>query len=303
MAMPVPVRSGSGPSAFRRLLATAARPILLPGCFDALGARIIEQAGFDGVYLTGFGASASLLGRPDVGLLTGTEMIDCARRIVSAVSAPVIADADTGYGNAINVMRTIRDYEQAGVAGVHLEDQVTPKRCGHMEGKEVVSASEFAGKIRAAHAARSNPDFFLVARTDSHATHGLDEARRRAYLALEAGADALFIEALHTVDELEAVASKFAHQVPMLFNWADGGKTPKLSVDEIAELGFKIVIMPITLLLAATSAMQHVAAVIKRDGTPSALTGSLMETEFPTFGDFTDFIGLADFDRAREEYA
>jgi 2,3-dimethylmalate lyase len=293
----------SGPAAFRKAMAEAKGPICLPGCYDALGARLIEQAGFDGVYMTGFGTSASLLGRPDVGLLTGTEMIDHARRIVSAVSKPVIADADTGYGNAINVMRTIRDYEQAGVAGVHLEDQVTPKRCGHMEGKEVVSATEFAGKLRAARDARSNPDFFLIARTDARATHGLDEARRRAHVALESGADALFIEALQNLDEIEQVAAEFASAAPLVFNWADGGKTPPLSYDEIAALGFAIIIMPITALLAATAAMSKVFSVMKRDGTPKSLGGTTIEAKFPLFGDFTDLIGLPEFDQARQDYA
>jgi 2,3-dimethylmalate lyase len=293
----------SGPAAFRNVMAEANGPVCLPGCYDALGARLIEQAGFDVVYMTGFGTSASLLGRPDVGLLTGSEMMDNARRIVSAVSKPVIADADTGYGNAINVMRTIRDYEQAGVAGVHLEDQVTPKRCGHMEGKEVVSATEFAGKLRAARDARSNPDFFLIARTDARATHGLDEARRRAHLALESGADALFIEALQNLDEIEKVATEFASAAPLVFNWADGGKTPPLSYDEIAALGFAIIIMPITALLAATAAMSKVFSVMKRDGTPKALAGTTIEAKFPLFGEFTDLIGLPEFDQARQEYA
>lgn len=300
VAFPLP---NGGPSAFRARLAASNGPLCLPGCYDALGARLIEQAGFEAVYMTGFGTSASLLGRPDVGLLTGLEMIENARRIVSAVSAPVIADADTGYGNAVNVMRTIRDYEQAGVAGVHLEDQVTPKRCGHMEGKEVVSAAEFAGKLRAARDARTNPDFFLIARTDAHATHGLDEARRRAHVALESGADALFIEALQSVDEIEAIASEFAPLAPLVFNWADGGKTPRLTYSEIASLGFSIVLMPITMLFAATVAMRQVLEVMKRDGTPVSLAGTSVDAPFPSFGEFTDLIGLPEFDQVRETYA
>lgn len=290
--------ASSGPAAFRRLLAGADAPISIPGCYDALGARLIEQAGFSAAYMTGFGSAASLLGRPDIGLLTATEMVDNARRIVGATALPVIADADTGYGNAINVIRTVRDYERAGVAGIHLEDQVTPKRCGHMEGKEVVSASEFAGKIRAARDARVNPEFVLIARTDARAPHGLDEARRRATLAVESGADVLFIEALQNHDEIASIAEEFAAHVPLLFNWAEGGKTPPLTYREIAELGFKIVIMPISLLFAATSAMQRALRSLHAAGTPAELVGSL-----PGFSEFTDLIGLPELDALRNGYA
>src|SRR6185312_3795220 len=178
----------------RELLASPA-PLLAPGAYDALSARLIEQAGFDVVYMTGFGTTASLIGRPDVGLLSGSEMVDNARRICAAVDVPVIADADTGYGNAVNVVRTVQLYEQAGVAGIHLEDQVMPKKCGHMTGKVVIPPDEMVGKIRAAVAARRDPDFLLIARTDAAAVEGLSAGidRARAYAA--AGADVLFVEA------------------------------------------------------------------------------------------------------------
>ncbi len=277
--------STDGPARFRQLLAEPG-PVLLPGCYDALGARLIEQAGFDAVYMTGFGASASLLGRPDVGLLGLTEMVDHARRIVAATDLPVIADADTGYGNPINVIRTVQLYEQAGVAGIHLEDQVLPKKCGHMEGKEVVSTGAFAAKIEAAVQARSNPDFLLIARTDSRAPLGLDEALNRARSARDAGADVLFVEALQDQAEVEAVAAAL-RDVPLLFNWAEGGKTPPLTGDEIAKLGYAMVIMPISTLLAATKAMQHILTKIRADGTPAEILGDL-----PTFETFTDAIGL-----------
>ncbi|MEM9033414.1 MAG: isocitrate lyase/PEP mutase family protein [Actinomycetota bacterium] len=285
----------------RRLLdeaTSAGRPLVLPGCYDALGARLIEQAGFDAAYMTGFGTTASLLGRPDVGLLGMTEMLDNARRIVEATSLPVVADADTGYGNQINVIRTVRAYEQAGVAGLHLEDQVTPKRCGHMENKQVIDADVMVGKIRAAVAARADDDgLVLIARTDARAPHGLDEALRRAEACAEAGADVLFVEALQGTDELERVAAELAG-VPLLFNWVEGGKTPPLSYDEIAELGFAMIIMPIGTLLAATAAMQHLLARLRADGTPAGFVDELM-----AFGDFTELVGLPEVDELGERFA
>ncbi len=265
-------------------------PIVMPGCFDALGARLIELAGFDAVYMTGFGTAASLLGRPDVGLLGGAEMIDNARRIAAAVDVPVLADADTGYGNAINVIHSVRQYEQAGVAAIHLEDQIHPKRCGHMDGKEVVPADEFAAKIRAAVEARVSDDFLIVARTDAKAPHGMDEARKRADMALEAGADVLFIEALQTPDEIQTVADAY-RGTPLLFNWVEGGKTPQLNYSELTELGFAIVIMPITTLLAATGAMTAVLQQVKADGTPADIADTV-EVSLPEFGDFTEMVGL-----------
>ncbi len=259
---------------------------MLPGCYDALGARLIEQAGHDAVYMTGFGTTASLLGRPDVGLLGLTEMVDNARRIVAATDLPVLADADTGYGNQINVIRTVQEYERAGVAGIHIEDQMLPKKCGHMENKTVVEPDEMIAKVRAAADARVDPDFVLIARTDARAPHGLEEAIERARGCLDAGADVLFVEALQGRDELEEVAKEFAG-VPLLFNWAEGGKTPPLTYDEIAELGFALIIMPIGTLLAATAAMRSFLELLKTDGTPADFVDKLME-----FGEFTDLIGL-----------
>jgi carboxyvinyl-carboxyphosphonate phosphorylmutase len=275
----------SGPARFRQLLAEPG-PVLLPGCYDALGARLIEQAGFDAAYMTGFGTAASLLGRPDVGLLTATEMLDNLRRIVAATDLPVIADADTGYGNPINVIRTVQDYERTGAAGMHIEDQVMPKRCGHMEGKQVIDAGEFVAKIEAAVAARANPDFAIIARTDARAPLGLEAALARARAVHAAGADVLFVEALQGEDEIEVVAKELAG-IPLLFNWAEGGKTPPLTLDRMTSLGFAMVIMPISTLLAATTAMQRVLASIKEHGTPIAVL-----SDVPTFGEFTDLIGL-----------
>jgi 2-methylisocitrate lyase-like PEP mutase family enzyme len=279
----------SGPAALRSLLADAVatrRPLVLPGCHDALGARLIEQAGFDAAYMTGFGTAAGLLGRPDVGLLGLSEMVDNARRITAATDLPVVADADTGYGNQINVVRTVQEYERSGVAGIHLEDQVLPKKCGHMENKDVIDSADMVGKIRAAVAARQDPDFVLIARTDARAVHGVDEAIDRASACLEAGADALFVEALRSVDEIERVAEAFSG-TPLLFNWVEGGKTPPLGYDRIGDLGFAMILVPIGTLLAATRAMQVFLEQLRSDGTPAEASADPMG-----FAEFTDMIGL-----------
>ena len=257
----------------------------------------MEEAGFPAVYMTGFGTSAALIGRPDVGLLTMTEMADNAGRIADCVDIPVIADADTGYGNPLNVIRTVGAYEAAGVAGIHIEDQVAPKKCGHMEGKLVIPAAEMAAKVRAAVEARAQPEFVIIARTDARAVEGLDAALDRARLYREAGADVLFIEALVSEAEVEAAARAFPG-VPLLFNWAEGGKTPPVSLDRLTELGYRIVIFPISTLLAATAAMRAVLREIAQAGTPAAAMAGL-----PTFGEFVDFIGLPEVREAEQRYA
>ena len=192
---------------------------LAPGCYDPLGARLIEEAGFPAAYMTGFGTAAGRLGRPDVGLLTLSEMVDNARRIAEAVDIPVIADADTGYGNPLNVIRTVREYEAAGVAAIHLEDQVMPKKCGHMEGKELIAAGDMAAKVSAAVAARRSSDFLIIARTDACAVEGLSGALARAQQYRDAGADVLFVEAPQSTEEIRDIAKRFAG-VPLLFNYA-----------------------------------------------------------------------------------
>ena len=260
--------------------------MLLPGCYDALGARLIGQAGFDAVYMTGFGTSASLLGRPDVGLLGMSEMADNARRIVQATDLPVVADADTGYGNPINVIRTVQEYERAGVSGLHLEDQVMPKRCGHMDGKAVVPVGEMVAKIEAAVSARTDPDLVLIARTDARAVDGLDAALDRARRCHDAGADVLFVEALQGEEEIEIAASELAG-IPLVFNWVEGGKTPPLDHARLAELGYRLILMPISTLLAATRAMRQVLREIRDVGTPTVVA-----EEQPVFDEFLDLIGL-----------
>lgn len=275
------------PRARLRALLAGGGPVVAPGAYDALSARLVEQAGFDVVYMTGFGTTASLIGRPDVGLLTGSEMVDNARRIVAAVDVPVIADADTGYGNAINVVRTVQLYEQAGVAGLHLEDQVNPKKCGHMSGKAVIDADEMAGKIRAAVAARRDPDLLLIARTDAAAVEGLDAAIARARVYADAGADVLFVEAPTSEADIARVATELSGVAPLVFNWAEGGRTPAIPLDRIAELGFSLVLYPIGTLLAATAGIRSLLETLRADGTPVAAMPGL-----PTFGGFTDLIGL-----------
>ena len=275
-----------GETATLRERIEAGETVLAPGCYDALGARLVEEAGFPAAYMTGFGSSASRLGRPDIGLMSLPEMVDGARRIVQAVDIPVVADADTGYGNSINVIHTVRQYEAAGVAAIHIEDQVMPKKCGHMEGKQVVPAREMAAKVSAAVAARRSREFLIIARTDARAVEGLDGALERARLYREAGADALFVEAPQSEAEVEAVAAAFP-DVPLLFNYAEGGKTPPLSYARLRELGFSLVIFPLTLLFVATQAMRAALARVKADGTPIELLPEMLP-----FDDFLSFIGL-----------
>ena len=288
-------RRRGGPARLRELL-NSGQTIVAPGAFDPLAARLVEEAGFAAVYMTGFGTSAALLGRPDVGLLTMTEMADSAGRIAACVDIPLIADADTGYGNPLNVIRTVGAYEAAGVAGLHIEDQVAPKKCGHMEGKLVIGADEMAQKVKAAVDARTDPDFVIIARTDARAVEGLDRALDRARRYRDAGADAQYNEALVSEAEIEAAAAAFP-DVPLLFNWAEGGKTPPVSLDRLTELGYRIVIFPIGTLLAATAAMRRILKEIAASGTPASLLG-----ELPTFGDFTDFIGLPEVRQIEQRY-
>lgn len=290
--------NGRAPRARLRELLSAEAPLVAPGAYDALSARLIEQAGFDVVYMTGFGTTASLIGRPDVGLLSAAEMVDNARRIVSAVDVPVIADADTGYGNAINVVRTVRLYEQAGVAGIQLEDQVMPKKCGHMSGKALIGTDEMVGKLQAAVAARTDPDLVIIARTDAVAVQGLDEAVSRARAFAEAGADLLFVEAPTSEADIATVARELAGVAPLVFNWAEGGRTPPLSLERITELGFSLVIYPIGTLLAATAGIRSLLTTLRTEGTPVSALDSL-----PSFEEFTDLIGLPEVQQLEQRFS
>jgi len=260
----------------RRMLAEPGI-VVAPGAYDGMSARLIEAAGFKAVYMTGAGTAASHLGQPDLGLATLTEMTTHARHIASCVSLPVIADADTGYGNALNVVRTVREYERAGVAGLHLEDQVFPKTCGHIAGKEVIPAKDFAEKIRAATEYRTDPDFVVIARTDARAVTGFDDAVERANLYRDAGADAIFFEAPQSEEEIRRVAREV--NAPLLINMVAGGRTPAVKTSELARLGFKIVIYPGVAMFAAMAAIERALEQLKVTETDggAGVTSSPME--------------------------
>jgi 2-methylisocitrate lyase-like PEP mutase family enzyme len=270
--------------ALRRLVERR-QGLVVPGAYDALSARLVEQAGFPAVYMTGFGVSAARLGLPDLGFAGLAEMVDQARSLASAVSIPLIADADTGYGNALQVRRTVQQYEGAGVAALHLEDQVAPKRCGHLAGKQVVPTEEFVGRIRAAVEARTDPDFLIIARTDAIAVVGFEDAVRRAEAAAGAGADVLFVEAPTTEAEIIALPRRLDR--PLLFNYAPSGRTPLLPFARLRELGYAVIIVPVDLLFAAARAMQrHLAELRAGDAVPRDAE------RLVSFQEFLELIGL-----------
>ncbi len=272
------------------------RCTIAPGVADALAARLVALEGFEAIYMTGFGTSLTRLGMPDVGLLTASEMVDNASRIADASGLPLVADADTGYGNPINVRRTIRDYEKAGVSGVHLEDQVWPKRCGHLAGKRVIPTAEMVAKIKAACDARGDSEFVIIARTDAIAVEGLEAALERGERYREAGADMLFIEAPVGREQVDRVARHF-RGVPLLYNMAASGKTPDLPADELGRLGFRLAIYPNWVILAAIPAMQNLLKELKRTGTIAHLRDKVA-----TFKQFTDIAGLPEIQQLEERY-
>ena len=253
-------------------------PLLLaPGVYDALTALLAEQAGFEAIYLSGASIAYTRLGRPDIGLVTASEVADTLENIRERVSLPVIVDADTGFGNALNVARTVKQFERAGATVIQLEDQVTPKRCGHLDGKALVSADEMAGKIKAALDARR--DALIMARTDAIAVEGLDKAMERAERYLAAGADVLFVEAPRTTDEMQAVTGRFAKRIPLLANMVEGGKTPVMDAKSLEALGYRIAIFPGGLARCLTFAAQEYFAALKRDGTTAALRGRMLDLQ------------------------
>ncbi len=252
-----------GPGHRLRTLLAQPGAVVAPGAFSGLSAKMVEQAGFSAVYASGAGVANNLLGQPDVGLLTMTEMLEQIRHMTAATSLPLVADVDTGYGNPINVHRTVQQFEAAGVAGIQIEDQVMPKRCGHFEGKEVVSTSEMVAKLQAALEARRDADLLVIARTDARAKLGLEEALDRAARYLEAGADMAFVEAPTSVEELQEIT-----KLPgwTMANMVEDGKTPLLTAEELAEIGFKFVIFPNTASRAAMRSMEEVLGLLKREG-------------------------------------
>ena len=270
-----------------RVLVERRQGLVVPGAFDAVSARLVERAGFPAVYMTGFGVSASRLGLPDLGFAGLAEMVDQARNLAAAVSIPLIADADTGYGSTLQVRRTVQQYEAAGVAALHIEDQVAPKRCGHLAGKQVVPVEEFSARIRAAVAARSDPDFLVIARTDAIAVTGFDDAVDRAGAAARAGADVLFVEAPTSEAEIEALPRRLDR--PLLFNYAPSGRSPLPPFAPLRALGYAVVIVPVDLLFAATRAMQRLLAELRdHDATPRD------PERLVSFQQFLDLIGLSE---------
>lgn len=261
-------RPRTAASRLRELIADD-RILVAPGAYDAISARLIEANGFDAVYVTGAGTVNSRLGIPDNSLGSMTELLETARCIVDAVTIPVFCDIDTGFGNAVNVARTIRLYERAGVAGVHLEDQVMPKRCGHLEGKEIVPVSEMVGKIRAAVEARTDPDFVIIARTDAAAVEGVEAAVERARAYVEAGADVIFSEALTTEEEFARFADAGVG-APLLANMTEFGKTPYLTTQRFEELGFAVVIFPMAAFRSMLKGIDDTLKEIRATGTQVA---------------------------------
>jgi 2-methylisocitrate lyase-like PEP mutase family enzyme len=267
--------------------------LVVPGAYDGVSARLVERAGFPAVYMTGYGTSASRLGLPDLGYAGLAEMSDHARNLAAAVSIPLIADADTGYGNALGVRRTVQAYEAAGVAALHIEDQVAPKRCGHLSGHQIVPLAEFAGKIRAAADARRDPDLMIIARTDAISAVGFDEALRRGEAATKAGADVLFIEAPRDEAQVERVARAF--DTPLLYNYASGGRSPMLPFPRLRALRYAIIILPIDTLLVATKAMTGFLAEVRaRDDVLSLADQAVPFAEFNALIGATDQMALAD---------
>lgn len=267
--------------------------VVAPGAYDCITARLIEQAGFPAVYMTGAGTAATL-GYPDYGLIGLSEMAENAGRIAAAVGVPVIADADTGYGNELNVTRTVREYERRGVAGLHIEDQSFPKKCGHLDNKEVIPVAQFAAKVKAAAEARTDPNFLIIARTDARAVLGLDEAIARANAALEAGADMAFVEAPQTLEEIAAVPKRV--KGPCLLNVVRGGRTPPIDLAEADRLGYRLAILPGVLLANVVAVCDETLAAIKAQGRHPDPMGNLTLKQM--FGRF----GADEWDKIRAAY-
>ncbi len=285
------------PTMTKRLRDLLARPKLLmaPGAADALTARLIANHGFEAIYMTGAGTSAVRLGMPDVGLLTMNEMVDNAQHIAEASQLPLIADADTGYGGPVNVQRTVRAYERAGVAAIHIEDQQWPKRCGHLAGKSLIPAAEMAGKIRAGLDARHDKDFVLIARTDALAVEGFERALERCRMYEEAGADVIFLEAPSKMEHLAAIPKAF--KKPALYNMASSGKTPFLSAEEIQKLGFKLVIYPNFALLSAITAITKTLTELKTKGSVAGIV-----KDIASFQEFFNLVGMKEIQEAEAKY-
>jgi 2-methylisocitrate lyase-like PEP mutase family enzyme len=271
------------------------RLLVAPGCFDGLSARLVEEAGFAAAYLSG-GAVARSMGIPDIGLVTLSETIDRAAQVVAAVKIPIIADADTGYGNAVNLVRTVREFERTGVAAIHIEDQITPKRCGHLDGKEVIPLAEMEKKLQAALATRTDADFCIIARTDARGVHGFDDAISRGRAFARLGVDAIFVEAPQSEEELAQIP-RLIPAVPILVNVFKGGKTPMLPMGRLEKMGYRIAIYPSETQRAAIHAMRRALETLKREGTTEPIDDSLI-----TFKERDRVVGLDDWQKIEREY-
>ncbi len=271
------------------------KPIVIPGVYDAIGAKIAEKVGFEAMFQTGYGTSATLFGMPDFGFIGATETVDNARRICRAVSIPVIVDADTGYGNALSVWKLVQELEASGASGIFLEDQRWPKRCGHMQGKEVISQEEYTEKLGAAIDARQSKDFIIVARTDARATEGLDNAIERGLQNKKTGADVVFIEAPKSIDEMKKIGKSI--NAPLVANMIEGGATPLSSADALYKMGFKIILYPLSVLFANTFATMNILKELKKSGTTSKFKQKVVG-----FDQFNDLVELPKFRKLEKKY-
>jgi methylisocitrate lyase len=271
------------------------KSLVIPGVYDALGAKIAQKVGFDAMFQTGYGTSATLFGMPDYGFIGAAETVDNARRICRAVSVPVIVDSDTGYGNALSVWKLVKELESAGASGIFLEDQRWPKRCGHMQGKEVVPQEEYTEKLSAAIDARENKDFIIVARTDARATEGLDEAIQRGKQNKKTGADAIFVEAPRSLDEMKKIGKEI--NAPLVANMIEGGATPLSSAETLNRMGFKIILYPLSVLYANTFATMNILTDLKKNGNTMKSKQKVVN-----FDQFNDLVELPKFRKMENKY-
>ena len=279
----------------RKLLQDKSKPLVMPGVYDAIGAKIVEKVGFEAMFQTGYGTSATLFGMPDYGFIGSTETVDNARRICHAVSTPVIVDADTGYGNALSIWKLVQELEEVGASGIFLEDQRWPKRCGHMQGKEVIQKDEYAEKLQAALDARSNKDFIIVARTDARAIEGLDKAIERGLYYKKIGADAIFIEAPKTITEMKIIGESI--NAPLVANMIEGGATPIISKSKLHKMGFKIVLYPLSVLFSNTYSTLKLLQELKKSGTTRKLSKQIVN-----FNQFNDVVELSKYRKLEQKY-
>jgi len=271
------------------------KPLVIPGVYDALGAKIAQKVGFEVMFQTGYGTSATLFGMPDYGFIGATETVDNARRICRAVSVPVIVDSDTGYGNALSVWKIVKELESAGAAGIFLEDQRWPKRCGHMQGKEVIPQEEYTEKLSAAIDSRENKDFIIVARTDARATEGLDGAIERGKQNKRTGADAIFVEAPRSIEEMKKIGKEI--NAPLVANMIEGGATPLSSAETLNKMGFKIILYPLSVLYANTFATMNILKELKKSGETTKYKQKVVN-----FDQFNDLVELEKFRKMEKKY-